>query len=132
MGVFGGFGRIGVREVLQRALAALDVAADCVGGPEDVSGGDGAYELAMSDGGQAHGGDATAAGAVGVAAELAGLDAGFEIRRKRAGGLGEDAVSGRGRRRQKLFDRAFCHVELGLMLANLQKGFDDGPALLEG
>jgi hypothetical protein len=70
---------LAVQELLYPFVGVLYVAANREGGPEDVSGGDGTDELLMSDSGQPHGGDATASGAVGVAAELAGFDTSLEI-----------------------------------------------------
>ena len=70
---------LAVQELLYPFVGTLYVAANREGGPEDVSGGDGTDELLMSDSGQPHGGDATASGTVGIAAELAGFDTSLEI-----------------------------------------------------
>ena len=59
-----------------------------------MAGGEWAEDLVVADGGKAHGGDAAALGAVGLAAELAGGDAGSEVGGDGLGGAGEDALGG--------------------------------------
>ena len=120
---------LAVHELLYAFVGALYLAANRERGPEDVPGGDWTDEFLMSHGGQAHRGDATASGTVGVTPKLAGLDSSLEICGERTRGLGEDAAVGRRGRREEFPDHPFLHVEFGLMLSKAKKRFDHTPAL---
>ena len=63
-----------------------------------------ADDFVMADRGQGHGGNAAALRTIGIAAELAGSDAGGEIGGDGAGGAGEDAVLRTGRRGERCGD----------------------------
>src|SRR6185437_17151873 len=71
-------------------------------------------KIQVTDGSEAHGGHASALRAVGIAAELAGRDAGLEVSGDDLGGLREDAFPGRLRRTAKLAQHAFADVQHGV------------------
>ncbi len=91
--------------------------ADSEGQIEDGLDGEDARQFERADGGEAHGGGATALGTIRLSAELAGGDEASEIGRNAGGGLGEDAVFGRLRRLGEFGDHHGVHVELRECLA---------------
>ncbi len=95
------------------------------GSPENRAYGDDAGDFVSGDGGEPHGSDAAAGGAIRIAAELAGSDLGYEIGGEGLGGEGEDAVPGAFGRSGKLGDGDGRHVEFGENLAEFAEIGDD-------
>ena len=83
-------------------------------GKHQVASSQAGQDPVVAHGRQCHRGHTAALRAVGLAAKLAGADAGFEVGGKRRGGAGKDALLRRLRRMAKLFDHLPVHLELGI------------------
>jgi hypothetical protein len=103
----------------------LDGFSNSFGGFKEMPGGKAADHFVMTDGGKAHGRDATALRAIGLSAELARRDDGLEIGRDGVGGAGEDAVCGRRGWMEELHQGRLVHVEDGIEWAKTEQFCDD-------
>lgn len=110
------------------ARAAL---ADFQGGFENCRDGDYAREFVSAHGAEAHGGKASATRTVRMAAELARSDVRLQVGRQNCGCERKNAILGTAGRRGELANDDLRHVELGILLSQLQH-IGDGLGAFSG
>src|SRR5260370_3197885 len=93
--------------------------------------GDGASsrQFIFCDGSKARGGYTAAFGAHGIAAKLAGLDAGSQVGRNARSGLGENAFLRRSRRRQEYVQDGLRHIDFRKASSKVRERGDNFDAI---
>ena len=119
------------RRLTRNALAKpVPSFADPVRRKENLAGSHPSDQAVVTDGRQAHRGDAAALGAVGIAAKLTGGHSGFEIGRNSPRGSGKDALLRIRGRCLHLDDHRVRHVQSWKARSYSSEFSDDGSSLL--